>query len=132
MMDVGPHSRKQVMETLALWSVQKDHADCMYNYLVRGFEPGSFFSAVLANDWRRAVQSCHPNNTVESLKAVTGWIYDCVPLLARGSPAAVRHWCNLSDTDRTQILLEHHIILSPKQETLLTLRGTSTTEPHPY
>lgn len=132
MMDVGPHSRKQVMETFALWGVQKDYADPMYNYLVYGFTPGGFLTSVLANDWHMAIVRSHPSNTIEALKAVTGWMHDCLPNAALGSYAAVAAWSTMEYAERTQILLEHRLILSPKQETWLTLRGTSTTEPHLY
>ena len=132
MMDVGPHSRKRVFETFALWSVPKEYADPMYNYLVYGFTPGGFFTSVLANDWHHAIMRSHPSNTIEALKAVTGWMHDCLPKSALGSYEAVEAWSRLGDAERTEILLEHRIILPPKREVWLTLKGSPTTEPYLY
>jgi hypothetical protein len=49
-MNLTAHSRNRILKTFELWRVPKDFADPMYNYLVHGYEPGSFFTAVLAND----------------------------------------------------------------------------------
>jgi hypothetical protein len=129
MMDVGPHSRKRIFETFAEWKVPKEYADPMYNYLVYGFTPGGFFTSVLANDWHLAIMRSHPSNTIEALKAVTGWMHDRLPRQAVGSYGAVDGWSRMEDAERTEILLEHRLILSPKREVFLTLKGSSTIEP---
>jgi hypothetical protein len=129
MMDVGPHSRKRIFDSFAEWGVPKEYADPMYNYLVYGFTPGGFFTSVLANDWHLAIMRSHPSNTIQALKAATGWIHDRVPSQARGSYEAVDAWSRLDDAERTEILLEHRLILSSKREVWLTLKGSSTIEP---
>jgi hypothetical protein len=129
MMDVGPHSRKRIFETFAEWEVPKEYADPMYNYLVYGFTPGGFFTSVLANDWHLAIMRSHPSNTIQALKAVTGWMHDRLPKQAVGSYEAVEAWCRMEDAERTEILLEHRLILSPKREVWLTLKGSPTIEP---
>ena len=129
MMDVGPYSRKRVLETMALWNVPKEYADPMYNYLVYGFSPGGFFTSVLANDWHTAIMRSHPANTIDALKAVTGWIYDQMPKQAVGSYEAVDEWCRMDDAKRTKILLEHRLILSPKREVFMALRGAPANDP---
>jgi len=129
MMDVGPYTRQRIMETCAHWHMSKEYAEPMYNYLVYGFSPGGFFTSVLANDWHTAMMRSHPANTVEALKAVTGWIHDQMPKQALGSYEAVDEWCRMSDTDRQKILLDHRLILESKQEVLMALKGKSTIEP---
>jgi hypothetical protein len=129
MMDVGPHSKKRIFETFAEWSVPQEYAAPMYNYLVYGFTPGGFFTSVLANDWHLAMMRSHPSNTIQALKAVTGWMHDRLPRQALGSYEAVEAWSRMDDAERTKILLEHRLILSSKQEVWLTLKGSSTIEP---
>lgn len=129
MMDVGPYSRKRILETMANWHVPNDYAQPLYNYLVWGLPPGGFFTSVLANDWAGAIQRSHPNNTIEALKAATGWIYDYVPLEARGSYEAVDAWCDMDTESRKAILLERHLVRSDKEETVMALKGVPTNEP---
>jgi hypothetical protein len=129
MMDIGPYSRKQVLETMAKWNVPKEYADPMYNYLIHGFSPGGFFTSVLANDWRTAMMRSHPSNTVEALKAVTGWMHDHLPQEALGSYGAVDGWCRMSDSDRQKILLERCLILESKREVFMALKGVPANDP---
>ena len=131
-MDIGPYSRKQVMTTFVQWDVPKEYADPFYNYLVYGYSPGGFFTSVLANDWSGAVMRSHPSNTIEALKAITGWIRDYIPSQARGSYPAVDHWCRLDSDTRTKILLEHNLILPSKTEVFKALKGESANDPFLY
>ena len=129
MMDIGPYSRKQVYETFAEWRVPNEYSTSLYNYLDYGFSPGGFFTSVLANDWHLSIMRSHPSNTIESLKAATGWIHDHVPQLARGSYDAVDYWCKLDDKARQDILIERGVILPSKTEVIKALKGESTLEP---
>jgi hypothetical protein len=129
MMDIGPYSRKRVYETFAEWRVPNEYATSLYNYLVYGFSPGGFFTSVLANDWHLAVMRSHPSNTIEALKAATGWIHDHVPPEARGSYEAVNAWCRLDNDARKAILLERNLVLPSKTEVIKALKGESTLEP---
>jgi len=78
-MNITVYSRNRFYETFSKWDVPRDFADPMANYLVYGYEPGGFFTALLANDFFAAIQSSHPANTVEALKCLVGWINDCMP-----------------------------------------------------
>jgi hypothetical protein len=120
------------MATFAKWDVPKDFADPMANYLVYGYEPGSCFSAVLANDFIGAIRSSHPSNTVEAFKALAGWILDCVPREAHGSYDAVSNWCSLPPEARRQILEESRLIYTEARELWMTLEGRPTQEPVLY
>ena len=130
MMDIGPYSKKRVYETFGEWRVPQEFAHSLYNYLVYGFAPGGCFTSILANDWHLAIMRSHPSNTIEALKAATGWIHDYVPQLARGSYDAVDAWCRLDDDARKAILLERDLVLSDKTETIKSLKGESTSVDH--
>jgi hypothetical protein len=131
-MKLTVYSRNRILKTFEHWHVPRDYADPMYNYLVHGFNPGSCFTAVLANDFYGAISKSHPSNTVESLKALTGWIYDTVPRDARGNYKAVDEWCYLKDAERRLILERKELIHTEQEEIMLTLKEVPTQEPILY
>ena len=116
-------SRNRLYRTFKQWEVPNDFADPMANYLVYGYEPGSCFSAVLANDFIGAIRSSHPSNTVEAFKALAGWIYSHVPPQAYGSYDKVNAWCDLDPDSRRSILERNRLIYTTKEETWLALKG---------
>jgi len=122
------YSRNRILKTFRDWHVDKDFADPMYNYLVHGFEPGSCFTSVLANDFFGAIIKSHPANTVEAFKALVKWIQDTVPAEARGSYAAVKHWTSLTETVRREVLESTGLVLTPDKEMWMTLQNVSTQE----
>lgn len=128
-MKLSEHSKNRLMNTFADWKVPKDYADPMYNYLVHGFEPGSFFTAVLANDFCGAIQRSHPANTIEALKHLVGWIRDVVPVKAMGSYEAVKDWTSLDSEQRRALLEWRGLIYSVEDEIMLVLQGEQTVEP---
>lgn len=128
-MTVSQYSRNEILKGMAQWEVPKDYADPMYNYLVHGFSPGSFFTAVLANDFMGAVQHSHPANTIAALKALVGWINDYMPTEARGSYEAVGRWSKKTEVQRRQILEQVRLIYTEKEETWMALKGEPTVEP---
>ena len=128
-MKLSEHSRNRLLGTFAQWSVPKDYADPMYNYLVHGFEPGSFFTAVLANDFSSAIQRSHPANTIEALKHLVGWMRDAVPVKAMGSYQAVKDWTGLDQEQRRSLLEWRGLIYSVEDEMMLVLQGERTVEP---
>jgi hypothetical protein len=128
-MKLSAHSKNRLMETFQLWAVPKEFADPMYNYLVYGYEPGSCFTAVLANDFAGAIQRSHPGNTIEAFKALTGWINDIVPLTAKGSYQAVGAWTNLEPAQRRAILERGRLVFTAEDEMMLVLAGEKTIEP---
>jgi hypothetical protein len=128
-MKLSPYSRNIILKTLHNWEVPKDFAEPMYNYLVYGWSPGSCFTAVLANDFYRAIQNSHPANTIEVFKALVGWMTDCMPHEAFGSYEAVNAWCYLKEDVRRAVLEKHELIYTEKEEFLLILKGSPVTEP---
>jgi len=117
---------------MSRWDMPKEFADPMYNYIVHGFNPGSCFTAVLANDFRRAIGASHPNNTVEAFKALAGWIEECMPPETKGSYNNVEVWCNLPEQTRRSILADYEIILTEAEEIWMALQGKPTNEPQLY
>ena len=131
-MNLTVYSHNLLLDTARSWEVPRDFADPVLNYLVYGYEPGSCFTAVLANDFFRAVQSSHPNNTVEAFKFLTGWIRDRFPPEAYGNYAAVGYWLDLSPVERREILERQGLIYSEAEEIIMTLEAKPTQEPVLY
>jgi hypothetical protein len=128
-MKLTDYSRHKLLHTFAHWKVDKDYSDPMFNYLVYGYSPGSFFTAVLANDFLSAVACSHSANTIPALKNLSGWIRDNMPSLAYGSYEAVHKWCKLSEDQRRLVLEECRLIYTSKEETWKILKGEATQEP---
>lgn len=131
-MNITVYSWNLLKESCERWSVPRDFADPMLNYLVYGYAPGSCFSAVLANDFFRAIGSSHPSNTVEAFKALSGWIQDTMPREAFGSYETVRQWCQLDAVVRRAILERQGLIYTQHEEVFKILRNEHTVEPVLY
>ena len=128
-MNITVYSNNRLRESASKWHVPGDFANPMLNYLVYGYEPGSCFTAVLANDFFRAVSSSHPNNTVEAFKYLTGWIHDRFPPEAHGSYDLVRVWCQMGEDHRRSILERDHLIYTEAEEIIKTLKNEDIWEP---
>ena len=120
------------MKTFQTWHVPKDYADPMYNYLVHGYNPGSCFTSILANDFAGAIARSHPANTIESFKALTGWMSDTMPRETYGSYKAVDDWCYLTENARRAVLEKYELVYSEKDETFLLIKGEPVDEPVLY
>jgi len=117
------HSINRIHDSADLWRVDAEYRESLINYLIWGFQPGSFWSAVLANDFKRAIQSSHPANTIPALKAATGWIWDSFPTVSRGSPAAVNAWLAMSAAERRGHLELCGLIHTEREEVVLILQS---------
>ena len=131
-MKLTDYSRNLLIDTFAKWDVPKDFADPMYNYLVHGFSPGSFFTSVLANDFHSAIAHSHPSNHMESLKSLGGWVLDCMPRESHGSYNNVEIWCSLPADIRRTILEDYELVYTEQQEIMMALKGRTTKEPVLY
>jgi hypothetical protein len=131
-MNISAYSRARIMETFAKWEVPQDFADPMYNYMVFGFSPGGCFTAILANDWTRAISSSHPANTVQALKALTNWIIDVLPVDSYGNYEAVKFWLAITNSERRDYLERLRLIHTEKEETWLNIKGDPVHEPELY
>jgi hypothetical protein len=90
-------------------------------YLMYGYEPGGFLTAVLANDLRLAVgRADHWNK--ERLPEIVNEIIFKMPAISIGSYAAVKEWCKDKNGRRSEYA--HYM---EKQFTLRALKGEVTT-----
>lgn len=128
-MKVTQHSHCKLKQSAKNWEVEKEYFDPIYNYLVHGYSPGGFFTAVLAGDWFGAIQRSHPGNNIQSLKNVSGWITECVPAIAYNSYKNVEAWCEMTDDQRRPWLEAAGLIYNEKEEVQMALRGTEVIEP---
>jgi hypothetical protein len=131
-MNITVYSRNRLYETFSKWDVPRDFADPMYNYLVYGYQPGSFFSYVLANNFAKAILSSHPGNTIEALKHLVGWMRDTLPEETWGNYDKVDTWCDMPWAMRRPILEKHRLVYTEKEEVMLILKEEFTVEPILY
>jgi hypothetical protein len=128
-MQVTKFSRDRMMMSASRWTVPREYFDGLYNYLVYGFEPGSFWTAVLANDFMAAIQHSHPSNTIPALKHTVGWIRDSFPPVSYGDYDKIGKWLELSPHHRRLTLEAAHLIYTEQQEIMMTLKGEKSYEP---
>ena len=129
-MNVTKYSRNHFMETLNKWSVPQEYADRMFEYFVCGLEPGSFFTAVLANNFTAAMASSHPANSILGLKNLAGWMRSTMTHgKAWGDYKTVKKWLAMSEFERRAVLVEHRLLYSEQQEIMLALKNERTVEP---
>ena len=131
-MQVTKYSRDRMMLSATRWTVPREYFDGLCNYLVYGFEPGSFWTAVLANDFMRAIQHSHSANTIEALKHTVGWIRDSFPPESYGDYNLVAAWIELDPHQRRLHLEAAHLIYTEQQEIMMALRGEKSFEPFLY
>jgi hypothetical protein len=131
-MKLTKFSRNRMMESATHWTVPREYFDPLYNYLVHGFEPGSFWSAVLANDFMGAVQHSHPANTIQALKNTVGWIRDSWPAATYGDYETLQTWIAFSGHERRLYLEQAHLIYTEQQEVMMALKNVRSHEPVMY
>ena len=129
-MQLTEYSRNRVLNTFSLWKVDREFADPMYNYLVHGFNPGSCFTSVLANDFAGAIQRSHPGNSITAFKSLVGWMRDTLPPETYGSYKAVEAWCEKPEDYRRALLEYRGLIMTSDQEVWAVLNNEPTHEPH--
>jgi hypothetical protein len=84
------------------WNLRnRDLAQTLENYLMRGYEPGGFTTAVLAGDLFGAVARADHWNKQAIAEIVTAVLNTC-PAHAVGSYEAVEAWCADLDERRSK------------------------------
>jgi hypothetical protein len=123
-------SKYKLYNSFKSYNVDKDYADPIYNYLVHGYNPGSFFTALLANDFMGAVSRSHPGNTIPALKNLVTWIVNELPIgVTHGSYEIVDAWTKLSTEERRVVLEQRRLIYTEKDEVIKILKGVKAVEP---
>ena len=130
-MDFSRYSKVRIMNSAAHWNVTKEYFDPIYNYMVHGFEPGSFYTALLSNDLFRAMASSHPANSVNELKKLTAWIRSTMGHgIFWGSEEVVQSWLKMTTEERREKLELLNLVIPEKQEVVMILKGEPCVEPH--
>jgi len=122
-MNISDYSKYKIHKNFDSYHVPKEYADVMYNYLVHGFSPGSFFTSVLANDCTGAIVHSHPSNTIQALKYLVVWILNMAPSICWGSYEKVEEWTKLPDLNRRTILEGKNLIYTEADEIVMVLKG---------
>jgi hypothetical protein len=129
-MEISKYSRNHILRLAKDWDVGREYLDPIYNYLVHGFEPGSCYSALLANDFFKAMLHSHPSNSALSLKNLTNWIRSTMGFgIFWGSEDVVKKWLSMTDIERRGQLERLNLIYSEKEEILMILKDQRTDEP---
>jgi hypothetical protein len=89
--------------------VHEDCRDAIFNYLVHGYEPGGFLTAVITNDLRRAACVADFEN-IERLGHVARFVAHALPEICTGSWNAMSYWMQLSEREREEILIEVRLL----------------------
>jgi hypothetical protein len=119
--ELGRYSSARLDWLARQYEVPGDFMGPLINYLVWGFPPGSFFTALLANDFWSAASHSHPANRMVDIKNLVALVVHELPSIAAGSYSAVNSWCKLSDTERRDLLCKKNLVFTEQQETLLAL-----------
>ena len=118
-MNLTKFSRNRMMVSATRWSVPREYFDPLFNYLVHGFSPGSFWTAAISNDFMGAIRSSHPSNSIPHLKNVVGWIQEDWPDLAWGSYDNYREWMDLEPAQRRSLLESRRLIHTEQEEIMM-------------
>lgn len=73
------------------YKMTEQSKESLYNYLVHGFEPGSFMTSVLSNDLFGAVSRADFLN-IDLISQYARWIENCAPYGSYGDRDTVRGW----------------------------------------
>lgn len=123
-------SKYRLYNSMKSYQVDKDYADPIYNYLVHGYNPGSFFTSILANEFMDAISRSHPSNTISSLKNLVCWIINELPHgVTHGSYEVVDAWLKMSSEERRVVLEQRHLIYTEHDEVIRILKGEEAIEP---
>ena len=129
-MKLTKYSENRFYETFVTYNVPKEFADPIFNYFVHGFQPGSFFTALLANDFVGAMCRSHPANTVEGLKMLSVWLQNTgLKTRAWGDYDTVDRWLGMDEGLRRALLEHAELIYSEEKEIWMTLKGEKTYTP---
>jgi hypothetical protein len=131
-MKLSEHSRNRLLHSFSLWDVQQEYSQHVSDYLVQGWNPGGFYTAVFANDFMSAVIRSHPGNQIDTLKGLAGWISNTMPTAAWGSYDRVQTWLRMTDEDRRVVLEQAELIYTTKEEMWLVLKNKKTVNPYEW
>lgn len=103
------------LQTFDLWPVGSEWRDELYNYFIKGYPPGSFHEAMLANDLTQAAFKSHIGNKWNDIQMFVKWVYANAPAESFGSYENVEKWLDLSVTQRRRICENKGWMLTEKE-----------------
>lgn len=98
------------------WEIPGEWAEIINRYVVYGISPGSFFTALLANDLLMAACKSHPANTWAAIICVCKWLLNEAPYACHGSYDAIDKWTSLPQAERRRICEVKQLILTEQEE----------------
>ena len=95
---------------LRIWThITMDCQEAIFGYLVYGWEPGGFLTAVMANDLYRAATVADIAN-VDHLAYVAKFVVYALPQASYGNYYQVKTWLRLTDQAREEILVAARLL----------------------
>jgi len=104
-------------ESFQLYPVTEEWADELYNYFIMGWPPGSFHTAVLANDLTQAAFKSHPMNEWKQIREFVKWVFANAPADSVGSYENVENWLAMSASKRKKICINRGWMLTDEELT---------------
>lgn len=121
-MNLTKFSVDRFYESAEHWDVPDGYAEVIYNYLVYGLQPGSFFNAVLANDMFEAMIRSHPSNQVQLLAHTMSWLNSMgLRGVAWGNYDSINNWLKMDEATRREHLELAKVIYTEQEEILKIL-----------
>lgn len=132
-MNLTKYSIGKLMDSFAHEGIPKEWADILLNYLVHGFQPGSFFTHLLSNNAMGMIGASHEQNTMRALKSVVKWLsMQPFPGTFHGSPKAVKKWLAMKPSQRRKHLENIDLIYTEMQEIMLVLKDEPVLDPYTW
>lgn len=95
---------------LRIWApITMECQEVIFRYLVYGWEPGGFLTAVLANDLYRAATVADIAN-VDHLAYVAKFVVYALPQACYGNYDQIKNWLQLTDQAREEILVAAQLL----------------------
>lgn len=116
--------------TVFEYDVPAEWGQELYNYFILGFPPGSFHTAMFANNLADAAARSHPANTWDAIMVTMRWLNNVAPRYVRnnvsvsswGSYENVRDWLALTQEERRTICENRRFVLTEEELTWKLLK----------
>ncbi len=91
----------EILLSLGMTRIPDNLHDGIMRYIAHGIQPGSFLTAVMANDLTESFARADMHSRA-TLFFIVEWLYQHCPITARGSNEAVRAWIDMHQQRREQ------------------------------
>lgn len=85
------------------FEVSDEWIEILHGYIVHGLPPGSFFTAMLSNNFVEMACRSHPSNSWSEMMQVGKWLLNIAPRSSWGSIEKVNTWLALGADERVKI-----------------------------